>query len=65
MTEYDLKQSILPELEKLKLELQGNKKVTTTWIDLLQDKVISPLLVKGDGSCLFHATNAAHQGNKL
>ena len=28
---------------------------------LFYERNLSPLLVHGDGSCLFHATNAAHQ----
>jgi len=48
-------------MEALNSQHEGNTVLASLLTIHLYERNLSPLLVQGDGSCLFHATNAAHQ----
>ena len=56
-----LKQSIQSRIVALNSQHKGNMALASFLTALFYERNLSPLLVHGDGSCLFHATNAAHQ----
>jgi hypothetical protein len=56
-----LKQSFSSGIATLTSQHKGNIALASHLIINFYERNLSPLLVNGDGSCLFHATNAAHQ----
>jgi hypothetical protein len=56
-----MKQSISTRIVALNSQHKGNTILASLLTTLFYERNLSPLLVHGDGSCLFHATNAAHQ----
>ncbi len=60
-TDNILKQSISSRIEALNSQHKGNIILASHLTTQLYERNLAPLLVHGDGSCLFHAANAAHQ----
>ena len=61
ITDNILKQSISSRIEALNSQNKGNIILASRLTTQLYERNLAPLLVHGDGSCLFHAANAAHQ----